>query len=244
MIILKKLLLLTLILIAQAATAQFSSGDESSEETFDPFSDYTEYTQTTEEEADIHFFRHGRLLNLETLVGQRNFTSTLGQLYAPGISYGLGLTYFFDMRFAGLLAFSTSDHAFQFTTNNGTTTGNVSMTFLGFAIKYFLNTDTLIRPIAALNPYWIFGFNQTYRSLTLSASSLTARDNTMGFEAGAGIEIQVLRKQAYIGFQGIYRYFNFIDESKNLIDPISLTAVPVKPMGDSFDVGIKLGVNF
>lgn len=242
--ILKKQLLLTLLLIAHTATAQFSTGDESSEETFDPFSDYTEYTQSTEEEADIHFFRHGRLLNLETLVGQRNFTSTLGQLYAPGVSYGLGLTYFFDMRFAGLLAFSTSDHAFQFKTNNGITTGNVSMTFLGFAIKYFLNTDTLIRPIAALNPYWVFGFNQSYRSLTLSASSLTARDNTMGLEAGAGIEIQVMRKQAYIGFQGLYRYFNFIDESKNLIDPISLTPVAIKPMGDSFDLGIKLGVNF
>lgn len=233
-----------LILFAPSlVTAQFSD-DSEPDENYDPFSDYSEYIQTTEEEADINFFRSGRMVNLGIHAGSRAFTDVLGLLYSPGVSYGLGVTYFFDLRFAGYFGFSTSDHPFSLVTNNGQTTGNVGVTFLSFDLKYYLNTDILIKPISDLNPYWLVGFNQTYRTLSLSASGDVARDSTLGLELGAGIEIPLLRDQAFIGFQATYRYFNFIDESQNLVDPIALTTISVKPMGDSYDLMVLLGINF
>jgi len=220
------------------------SEESTVDENFDPFSDYSEYMETTEEEADINFFRSGRLLNMGIQSGVRAFTENLGQLYSPGLSYGLGVTYFFDLRFAGYFGFSTSDHAFNLVTNNGRTTGNVGLTFLSFDLKYYLNTDVLIRPLSEINPYWLLGFNQTYRTLTLSASGDVARDSTLGLEFGAGIEIPVLRGQAFIGAQATYRYFNFVDESQNLIDPIALQPINVRPMGDAYELLVLLGVNF
>jgi hypothetical protein len=214
------------------------------DENFDPFSDYSEYMQTAEEEADINFFRSGRLLNMSLHAGLRSFSETLGLLYSPNLGYGLGITYFFDLRFAGYFGFTTSDHSFNLVINNNQTTGNVGVTFLSFDLKYYLNTDILIRPLSDINPYWLIGFNQTYRTLTLSASGDQARDSTLGLEFGGGIEIPILREQAFIGFQATYRYFNFVDESQNLIDPIALLPIDVKPKGDSYDLMLLMGINF
>jgi hypothetical protein len=220
--------------------------DESQEgdENFDPFSDYSELNESTEEEADIHFFRNGRLLNLSLNMGQRFFTQNLKYLYSKGPTYGLGITYFFDLRFAGYFSFLTSDHRFRFVTDNGTTTGNVGMTFLSFDLKYYLNTDVLIKPLAALNPYWLLGLNQTYRNLSISTEGEVARDSSVGLEVGAGIELFVLRNQSFIGIQGAYRYFNFVDESQQLIDPVNMLPTKVRPSGDSYDILLLLGTHF
>lgn len=242
---LKKILasILLLLLMSQQVFGQLDD-NSTSDDNFDPFSDYSEYMETTEEEADINFFRNGRMVNMSLHSGVRTFTETLGLLYSRGLSYGLGITYFFDLRFAGFLGFSTSDHGFKLVTNNGSTTGNVGMTFLSFDLKYYLNTDILVRPLSDLNPYWLIGFNQTYRTLSLSASGDVAKDSTLGLEFGIGIEAPILRQQAFIGFQAIYRYFNFVDETQYLVDPIALLPTDVKPMGDSYDLLFSLGINF
>jgi len=235
--------LLLLLLIPIQGFGQLED-ESATPDNFDPFSDYSEYIETTEEEADINFFRNGRMVNMSLHAGVRAFTETLGLLYARGVGYGLGITYFFDLRFAGHLGFSTSDHGFKLVTNNGTTTGNVGITFLSFDLKYYLNTDILIRPLSDINPYWLVGFNQTYRTLSLSTSGDVAKDSTLGAEFGGGIEVPILRGQAFIGFQATYRYFNFVDETQNLVDPIALLPTNVKPMGDSYDLNLVLGINF
>lgn len=234
--------LLSLILSwSLSSSAQY---DEDTDPNFDPFSDYSETDQTIDEEADIYFFRNGRLVTMNLQVGMRHFTGTLARLYTPALAYGLGLTYFFDMRFAGHLAFSTSDHAYGFSTQNGSVTGNVGTTFLSFDLKYFLNTDHLIRPVADLNPYWLVGFNQTYRTLRITGFDEASRDSALGLNLGAGIEKFILRRRAYVGFQVVYRYFNFRDETQFLIDPGSLNPVDIKPSGDAFDYSFIMGLNF
>ncbi|MDW8189673.1 MAG: hypothetical protein RMK80_01725 [Pseudobdellovibrionaceae bacterium] len=219
--------------------------EEENQENVDPFSDYSEYEQSAEEEADIYFFRYGRMISAHLQLGYRGFTDVLKELYMPSASYGLNLTYFFDIRLAMYLSFLVSDHEFILSTDNGTTTGNLSFTFLSIGIKNYFNTELLVWPLSEINPYYFVGFNQSNRTLTLSElSDIPAKDSTLGLEFGFGVELPLWNNRSYLGLQACYRYFNFIDENQFLIDPNSLTAIPVKPAGDSFDVLILLGTSF
>ncbi len=225
--------------------AQSSPTDDSDKgDNFDPFADYSEYDQTAQEESDIYFLRHGRMVNIAISGGLRSFTDVLKTLYSSGPTYGLAINYFFDLRFAGYMGFLTGDHAFQLTTDTTQLNGNISMTFMSLGLKYYFDTDFLIRPIAQLNPYWNVGLNQSYRTLSLSSSDTSAQDSTLGLEVGVGIEIPILRNEAYFGLQSSYRYFSFKDETQNLIDPDSLLPINVKPSGDSLDILVHLGLNF
>lgn len=211
---------------------------------YDPFSDYSEFQQTAEEEADILFFRKGRLVTMQAHLGYRSFTGELSTLYEPDLAYGLGATFFFDLRFAAYLNFSTSDHNFLFKTPNTSMPGSVSVSFLSVGTKYYFNTDMLVRPLSDLYPHLILGMNQTYRSLSLATSPDVVRDNTLGLEIGFGIEIMTLRKESFIGIQAHYRYFNFADERQFLIDPVTQLPSQVRPFGDGLDLCFILGLNF
>src|SRR5471030_1901258 len=90
--------------------AQFDADD-----TYDPFADYSEFDEAQEEEADINFFRHGRFVTLGFIGGMRGFTQGMANLYKPAASFGLFLSYFFDLRFALQFSFNTSDHGFTVT---------------------------------------------------------------------------------------------------------------------------------
>lgn len=238
----KTLIFLAFIFVSNWVRAE--DGETSSDANYDPFSDYSELQQTADEEADIYFFRNGRLVTSNLAFGYRQFTDTLAKLYKPDLTYGLNLTFFFDLRWAIYLGFLTSDHEFRLVTNNGTTSGNVSLSFLSIGMKYYWNTEILVWPLSDLNPHLILGFNQTYRTLTLSQYPDAAKDNTLGLELGFGLELMTLKNQAFVGIQWTYRYFNFADENQNLIDPINQLPIPVKPQGDSLDMLLTLGLNF
>lgn len=241
----KKWPIILFLMVAVSLPTLAQTGDESeADDNFDPFSDYSEYVETTEEEADINFFRTGRLLNMSLHGGFRNFTDTLGQLNAPGLTYGLGLTYFFDLRFAGYLGFSTSDHDYTYTYNNQTRQGSTSISFLSFDLKYYLDTDVLVKPLSELNPYWFVGFNQTFRGQSLAGLTGIARDSALGLELGVGLEVPILRNQAFMGFQFTYRQFSFTDERQPLIDFVNAQQTNITPNGDAYDLLFLLGLNF
>src|SRR4051794_21913065 len=75
--------------------AQFDADDA-----YDPFADYSEFEEAQDEEADINFFRNGRFVTLGFAGGMRGFTGGLGNMYRSSPSFGLFLSYFFDLRFA------------------------------------------------------------------------------------------------------------------------------------------------
>lgn len=217
---------------------------ESGDDAYDPFSDYSEFDEASDEEADINFFRNGRFFVLSFAGGFRGFTDNMAKLYNSGPTYGLFMTFFFDLRFAMQAGFLTGDHAYELSTPSGKTTGNISMTFLDISLKYYMNTQNVTRGLADLNPYMIGGFSQTYRTLTITGTGDSARDATMGLHGGMGLEIPLMRKKAFFGIQALYRYFNFKDENQNLIDPTTLLPTNVKPTGDSFDIMGMVGINF
>lgn len=214
------------------------------DDAYDPFSDYSEFDEASDEEADINFFRNGRFFVLGFTGGMRAFTDVLAKLYGTGPTYGLFMSYFFDLRFALQAGFVTGDYAFELATANGKVTGNVSMTFMDISLKYYLNTQNVTRGLADLNPYVMGGLSQTYRTLTISGTSDNSRDATMGLHIGAGIELPLMRKKAFFGIQGLYRYFNFKDENQALIDPVTSLPTNIKPTGDSYDIMGSIGLNF
>lgn len=225
--------------LSPVSLAQAQDGDDS----YDPFADYSEFDQASEEEADINFFRNGRFLTVGLVVGQRAFTQDMAKIYSGGTTYGLYLSYFFDLRLAFQFGFKTADNAYQIDTNGGSDSGNVNTTLMSIDLKYYFNTQNVTKGLANLNPYILGGFSQAQRTLQIAGGTGYARDSAMGVDVGLGIEIPLLRRKAYFGFQGTYHMLNFPDESK----PIQLTngfTTSVYPRGDMFDVLGILGANF
>ena len=98
--------------------------------------------------------------------GMRGFTQGLGNLYTTAPSFGLFLSYFFDLRFAMQFSFNTSDHAFHVTSVDGKQTANGTVGISNFALdmKYYINTQNVTKGLAKFNPYFIAGFARVDRT--------------------------------------------------------------------------------
>lgn len=240
------ILLLSLLVPTSRAFAQ-AEGDD----VYDPFTDYSEFDESTEEEADINFFKNGRFLTIAAQVGMRGFTENLARAYKEGTAYGLNMNYFFDLRLALSLGYQMGDHGVQFETASSPSTlydGTVSITSLDMNLKYYLNTQNVTKGLADLNPYIVGGLSQISRSFNLSSNTgsvlPTGTEKVTGLNIGAGIEIPMLRRKAYLGIQGMYHPVTFSDESKGFID--EGTPVPLKFTlnGDYYDMMMVIGLNF
>lgn len=217
------------------------------DEAYDPFTDYSEFDEESDEEADINFFRNGRFFTLGLAGGSRGFTGNMGEIYETAPTFGIYITYFFDLRLAMSLGFQTGDHAVRFTTNNGTRpyTGNVSISSMNFDLKYYLSTQNVTRGLADLNPYILGGLGQFYRTYTLADLDGYSRDSTMGFDLGAGLEIPLMRKKAFLGLQGTYHYVEWTDENKSGVSTDGgLEKLDKNIQGDFFDFMLIIGMNF
>lgn len=218
--------------------------DNEMDDAYDPFSDYSEFDEASDEEADINFFRNGRFFTVGFSLGMRGFTDQLNQVYSSAPTYGLFISYFFDLRLAMELGFQTGDHDFEVKTATERLGGNVSLTFIHVNLKYYFNTQNVTRGLADLNPYILGGFSQVYRTYSIEGSDVLSREATVGVNGGAGIEIPIMRRKAFIGAQATYRYVNFKDENTPITNTTTGTTYGVKPKGDSFDVLGILGLSF
>ncbi|HEX4923755.1 MAG TPA: outer membrane beta-barrel protein [Bdellovibrionales bacterium] len=225
-------------LVAQA------DGDDS----YDPFADYSEFEEASDEEADINFFRNGRFFTIGLGLGYRRFTNVMGEIYAPGTSFGGFLTYFFDLRFGLQVGYTVGDHALSIKTTSQTFNGTINMTSTSFHLKYFLSTQNITRGLSIFNPYLIGGFSQNYRTFRLSGTSAYARDGALGFDAGIGVEIPLMRNKMFIGAQVLYQLVNFSDENSEIQFRDDATGNVVNtgiyPRGDLFSASALIGVNF
>ncbi|MFS4459865.1 outer membrane beta-barrel protein [Bdellovibrio sp. HCB2-146] len=214
------------------------------DEAYDPFTDYSEFDEESDEEADINFFRNGRFFTIGLSGGYRGFTGNMANIYDPAPNFGIFLSYFFDLRLALSLGFQTGDHSVKFTTQNKTNTytGNVSLSSLNFDLKYYLNTQNVTRGLADLNPYILGGIAQFYRTYTINTLDDYARDAAMGFDIGAGLEIPLMRKKAYLGIQAAYHYVNFGDENKSFVTTGERLDETIT--GDFYDLLFIIGMNF
>lgn len=221
---------------------------QADDDSYDPFADYSEFDEAADEEADIHFFKNGRFFTLGLAAGMRGFTGDLSSLYGSGPSYGVFMSYFFDLNLALQFGFLTGDY--DYTLNNGNgykTLGNVSLSMINFHLKYYLNTQNVTKGLADLNPYLIGGVSQVYRTYTLSGADGYAKDAVVGVDAGVGIEIPMMRRKSYFGIQTMYHYAKFKDQNSNLIgvNPDgTIIQTNTKPKGDSYSILAIIGLNF
>jgi hypothetical protein len=244
-------------LFHQHARAQ---GSTDVDESFDPFSDYNEFEQDADEEADINFFKNGRMLTLGLQLGYRAFTQGFAQAYTPALIYGFDFTYFFDLQTALSLNYVTGDHGVSFNSYNDPAfksfskpySGTVNIQAFDLSFKYYFNTENVTRGLAELNPYMMVGAAYFIRTYNLSGNLPVDPDLVYGAKASAGIEIPLLRRRAYLGLQFTYSYVQFPDENKHFIEeddptnPSGFKQSFVKPSlnGDMFDVSTILGINF
>lgn len=218
------------------------------DEAYDPFTDYSEFDEDSDEEADINFFRNGRFFTVGFAGGVRGFTGNFSSVYQSAPSYGLFVSYFFDLRLALQVGFQTGDHNVNFytldQTNGGRTqyTGNVSLTTLNFDLKYYLSTQNLTRGLASINPYIIGGFAQFYRTYTIAGLDGYSRDSTMGIDMGVGVEIPLMRKKAYLGLQAMYHHVNFNDSNKSYLQGTQKLEKNIN--GGIYDGLVIIGLNF
>ena len=215
-------------------------GDDS----YDPFADYSEFEENQEQEADINFFRNGRFFTLGVIAGYRGWTDNLKSLYSGGATYGLFLSYFFDLRFALQLSFLTGDHSMSFTSPQGTkVSGNIGLTSISVYLKYYFNTQNVTKGLADLNPYLAGGFSQVYRTSTVDGQDAFGKDSATGFDLGFGMEFPMMRNKMYLGWQATYQLVTFRGENTE-IRLADGERTGIYPTGDTYTfVGI-LGTNF
>lgn len=249
MIRVSSILLLPLLLLSISSVSHAQSDQKSYlmaqtdlDESYDPFTDYSEFDEESDEEADINFFRNGRFFTVGLATGYRGFTGNFADIYGGAPTFGLFLSYFFDLRLAFTLGFQTGDHTVDFKTSSNTYSGNVSITSLNFDLKYYLNTQNVTRGLADLNPYIIGGLAQFYRTYTIAGLDGYSRDSSMGVDVGAGIEIPLMRKKAYLGIQAVYHYVNFEDENKSYVQ--TGERLEKNLQGDFYDIMAIIGMNF
>jgi len=249
--------LLVFSLFPQHSRAQ---GSTEVDESFDPFSDYNEFEQDADEEADINFFKNGRMLTLGLQFGYRAFTDGFSQAYTPNLIYGFQFTYFFDLQTALGINYAVGDHNVNFTSYNDDAltsvsnhySGSVNIQTFDISFKYFFNTENVTRGLADLNPYMSVGAAYFMRTYNISLESEIPADKVFGAKVAVGIEIPLLRRRAFLGLQGAYNYVQFPDENKRFIeeansgDPDGFSQSPVSPRfdGDLFDVSAIIGINF
>lgn len=233
------ILLAGLVLTPHLGHAQ-SDGDDA----YDPFADYSEFDENTDEEADINFFRHGRFVTMGFAMGYRGFTDKLATIQTGAPSYGLFMSYFFDLRSAVQISFLTGDHGYEVAYGGDKVTGNIGFTLVNLDYKYYMNTQNITRGLADLNPYLMGGIAQVYRTKTVPGDLSDGRSETMGFNFGGGVEVPLNRKKSFFAIQMTYRFYNFKDENNNIYMPNSDQTSNIKPRGDSIDVLGILGLNF
>ena len=188
-------------------------------EHYDPFADYSEFEEASEEEADIHFFTNGRLLNFGGLFGARRFTSELGKQESMfGLGGGVFLNFFFNLRSAFQISYFRTAHKLEnkFSQTHDSVE-NTTLSELDLDFKYYFNTQNVTKGLAAINPYVALGIGWIKRVQKFNwrdpDDPVEARH--WGFNSGLGVEFPMMRNTAYFGIEGRFQYVMFNDENDN-----------------------------
>ena len=210
---------------------------------YDPFADYSEFDENSEEEADLNFFRNGRLFTTGIILGYQGFTENMANIYEPAPMFGFYLSYFFDLRFALQLSISSSSNDINFNALGKRIVGSSTLGGYGLSLKYFINTQNITRGLAQFNPYFTCGITQVVLSTKISSDTAVANDNGFGAEMGGGIEFPIMHGSTYIGFQATYKLITFKEiEGSEIVTQQGATGII--PRGDLFNLVAVFGVNF
>ena len=214
------------------------------EDHYDPFSDYSEFAEASEEEADLNFFKNGRMLSAHLIAGQRTFIGHFKDYYSDAPIFGIYLTYFFNLQLALQGGFMTSTHQMSFDIVGGTYDANVKLSNFSIQVKYFFNTQYIQRSLAYWNPHVILGVSQIFRNTSESGSVINSEDGALGFDFGVGFEYMFNDKRNFIGILAMYEYASFPGEGENFLDPSGVGETNQRRGGDPILAFLTIGTNF
>ena len=185
-------------------------------DTYDPFTDYSEFQDTTTEEADIYFFKHGRLLSLAGMGGMRLMTQKLGQHTRPAFAVGGSFAFFFNMRIALQFHYITGIHPFRSLEleprdpNRERFVSEMLLSQIGLDIKYYLNTQNITQGLASFNPYFIVGGSTITRRIKFrNEGTFNDGKKLFGFHGGLGIEFPLTLNKVFFGIEAQYQFIKF-----------------------------------
>ncbi len=185
-------------------------------DTYDPFTDYSEFQDTTTEEADIYFFKHGRLLSIGLLGGMRMLTQKLGQHTRQGFIIGGFFSFFFNMRIAIQFHYTTGIHPFRSLEveindpNRERFVSEMLLSQIGFDLKYYLNTQNITEGLASFNPYFMIGGSSITRRIKFRNEGTVADlKRIFGFHGGIGIEFPLTLNKIFFGLEVQYQFVKF-----------------------------------
>ena len=122
-------------------------------DTFDPFVDYNEFQDNKSEQEGIDFLKNGRLLTIGLSGGYEAITLNMRQIYGDTLgTFGAFISFFFDLQFAFQLSTIFPRRHYFSILKSYPTFSSYNVDF-----KYYFSRQNLIKGIAFLNPYIIFG---------------------------------------------------------------------------------------
>ena len=213
------------------------------DEAYDPFADYSEFEESADEEADMNFFKNGRFFTVGLIIGWRGFTNDYDRIWGASPNFGIFLSYFFDLKFALALGYSSSDHIQAVRGPSENLVANVNIQSLDVQMRYYLITQNVTKGLAPFNPYVIAGLTRFTRMTKLSGSPAGSSDGAMGFDAGMGMEIPLMRNKMFLGAQAYYQYVQWPDEGVEIMQSDNTTS-GVAPKGDTYTAMGIIGINF
>jgi hypothetical protein len=175
-----------------------------------PFTEYGEFNEDTEEAADAKFFQYGRFFGVSLSGGLQTVTGNRGLLWKGGFpNVALKIHYWFDFNLSLELGFETASHSYTDTRTNDFVDANMIRT--GGGIRYQFDTRDLAAPISFANPYLTLAMASYAKRETSTLEQTTEPDSNIGFSVGAGFEIALKPKKAYLLLDGRAHFVTFKD---------------------------------
>lgn len=200
-----------------AAASRAFADDRASQPEEDDFSsapglEYGDFNEESEEAETTRFFQFGRFFGVSFGLGYEGVTGNRGRLWKPSFP-GLDLRfhYWFDFQMALDLGIYTATHTYDAKVRGGV--NDVNITWMGFNLKYYLNTRDLSSGITFAGPFLSIGAGSYSKSESTPTNTGVGadKDAKFGFAAGAGLEFAIAPRKTYFQLEGKAHFVRFKD---------------------------------
>jgi hypothetical protein len=180
-----------------------TSKPEEQDFTGTPYTEYGQSNEEVEEEEEVKFLQFGRLFGLSLGLGFQFVDGFRGDLWQGGFpTINFRLHYWFSYSFAIDLGITTTYNYYYDTSTLGRGHVDVNVLNAGIDAKYYFNTRNLSSAITFANPYILLGLGAYSKTETSVAQQNAAKDDSLGFVAGGGVEFPITPRKLYVTIEG------------------------------------------
>jgi len=217
--------------LAQAASSQSqeskssNSINQSQEESFveTPFTRYGEFSEAEIEEEDALFLQYGRFFGVSLSLGDEIVDGNRGSLWRGGFPVvDFKFHYWFNFNLAIDLGFRIAHHYFDDTSSQNLGLVNVTLSWAGVDLKYYVNTTNLSSTISFASPYFLIGAGGYNKMQQSQLANTQDSNSSVGISAGVGLEFPMSRRELYFIMEAKINYVVFSDSYSALYQSVGL----------------------